>query len=84
MQRVKDLLDSREQSADSSPEYVMVVPGGAASRATGGVLAGGGGASPRHVVVTAFVGLAQLISPFTVIGIHKAKDLLDSREQSAD
>jgi hypothetical protein len=65
---------------DESPETtgVEVVTGAA------GVFTGGGGASPRHVVVTAFVGLAQLISPFTVIGIHKAKDLLDSREQSAD
>ena len=35
--------------------------GAGTSRVTAGVFTGGGGASPRHVVVIAFTGCAQLI-----------------------
>ncbi len=39
---------------------------------TAGVFTGAGGASPRHVVVIALSGCAQLITPSMVIGISVA------------
>jgi hypothetical protein len=45
---------------------VEVVTGGA------GVFSGAGGASPRHVVVIALSGCAQLMTPSIVIGISLA------------
>ena len=51
----------------------MVVPAGAGSVAVGAMGVGSGGFSPRHVVVIALSGCAQLMTPSIVSGISSAE-----------